>query len=1489
MPSQHYQNIKDIGSATGQTIAQYYNENDLDNLEIVHGYMQSPLFGKSDYDRVELHVYDASNKYLLSTHEAEGWNISTDEEGTPTADLSYYKNLIDLGFINGTFTTVYNFHRDVVGRSTGPKFKVHSISKDRTEVRIIPTDVEGNLDDSNPELEDFYSRYQKLKSTSAVQGPYNYAAIPNNPLWTQIQINFGYNKIHTATSWLIDDIFPPDPDEPHTILLKLYNPLPKDINLTDRCWLVAEATQPVINKVLLDVPALRCKSSLAGPNFDLCLDTTPRVQTGYRSYDQLLGDDKDVRSEILNSYSSSLDGAKLNIDYACFENYTHFSSAEKRIDNFVYKLKLISGYDKQAQKFDYSDHAAQDIYIYEYTGSLGTKYVKQYIKRWVDRKVKLINEFDDFEKWLYFESGSVSKYITSTGSRGGGEYDWSRSVITPYPKLSGSLKNDLWTEDYYDWSLDQLFDWAVHAIFIPGPNYELLNVTHSKSTNWHTTAIASASAYDKQNSNLLRKAVPEFIGDSNKDANDTYLNFLDLTGQAHDIWWTYTKHFTDISNRHHNENYDNKIGMSDDIVYHIANASGMRLTEGDPNQELWKYKLGKTAEGTRLQNSPTGSIRTLTNKQRTVETWRRIVNNLPFLLKTKGTKIGTRGLINCYGIPEHILPIYEYGSSKKSEQSTLFEQSNFKYCLNFHKSQSISTYWGPHDKTRGKITSSAITPNVVEFRTWPYPNIKTDKQSLWQVNNDMGVILHRSHSSVIKPNGQPESYTEYGHFSLIMSSSLADGVGGYYSASTGKAKIFESSNTKEQGNGWWTIMLSRKATSSDPIPGGVYHSSSKFTYELVAMRGEYGVIDQAVSASFGVTGSFWSSSFNDTWSGSLQSNKRAHLGGRVNSVSNPSDIYGGHENHALFGEPFSGSMQELRYYARPISQSVLQDHTLSPEMYSSNVGINTYDDLLARYKLSDEANHFTRSIFYHNASSSVNIESLHPDQRTGSRNWNNNTFELRATANNFPNKNYYGYVEENYYTNTPEAGPNSYTSDKVRYEENKLLRHLSPTSRAEKPTSDKYSLDSNKLGIYFSPTDQINKDIFDHIGGLPLDNYLGDPREEFEDSYSELKHLNRKYWKKYTDTQNKQTYLDELKLYDMSLFTMLKRMLPARANADLGVVIQPHFIERAKLPSRGKIQVQGDTKVQNIATNASSFIKYKHPTTIVNVKTQVKQTGFNLQPQTITGKLGGSLTPPKGLGTSAPAQYNSILKGFSAMPQQSTLAGQTNFAGRSSPKENSTTINGVIGAAESPIIILSDQTIKSTGTGVDRITQVNSSNVVSHTGVQIGSFETQLAGTVKVRSLRNVNGVTKTPYSHTSIIKSGSDGAYITASTPTYKAEATSSHICAYRRSEYKKVASYFYTTAKSASRGKGYETGGSNNRWAYSQSLKWAEVQDYNITGTERAARLRYKGAQLTGPDFNVDSKFTIDHGPVVSFTIGDPNTLISSDAGFGGNLSIE
>jgi hypothetical protein len=1488
-----YSNTGDIGVVNGELRAQYYTSNKLHLLDPINGYLQSPSFGISEFDRVELHVYDIDKNLLSSNHKVDGWSIDSDSDGAPQANININADLRDAGYNQGVFNVVYNFHRDAAGAPIGPKFKVEAISKSRTEVRLIATDL--LEDDTSDELiETFYSRFQKLKTTSTVQAPYNVSAIPNNPLWTNMSINFGFNRIHLITAWVIDDIFPLTSDQPETILLKLLNPLPLNITPDQIGWLVAEATQPAINQVQLDSEIEFSSNTVRGANFDLDLDEAPRVQSEYKSYSDVLGSDSDVQSNLINNFSSSLDGVRLNIDYSVLENFVHFSSAEARVQNFIYKLKQIRNFDNQARKYEYSEYPASDVYIYEYTGSHGSKYVKKYQKTWVDKKVTLINNFDDFEKWLYFESGSKAKYSTSSGSRGGGARDWSRSSLQPYPKLSGSFKNDLWTEDYLDWNLDQIFDWAVHSIFIPGPNYELLSLKNAEASTWIADTVASSSAFDKQNPNILQKTVPQYLSDTGKEQNETYLRFLDLVGQSHDVSWTYTKYFTKLNSRLQNTNYENKVGVSDDVIYHIGKSYGMNLVEGDPNQELWHYRLGQSSQGIVTQNNPANPIKTLSSKQRTSEVWKRIVTNLPFLLKAKGTAAGVRGIINCYGIPEHILPINEYGSSKRSEQVTRYKDHKFTYCLNF-TSQSIATKWAPHKDVVSALTPTATTPNAVELRVWPNPTpqginspIASFSQSLWQVNNDMGIILHRSHSNTKKVNGQPEGLTEFGHFELVMSQSrTATSVNanqmspdGYVHVKTGKAKIFQKTNKKESGQGWWTLLLNRKLGSTV----NANHSSSRFEYELSAVRAEYGTVDQHVSCSLRVTSSgigkgqdngYTSASINNSWSGSLPSLKTAYLGGFV-TASNPASY--NLSMHGSFGDTFNGSIQELRYYANALSSSTLINHVLAPEMYSSNIGTDSYSELLLRLKLSEKKNHWSGSAGMNSNSASVIISSTQPNQHTG-KYWDTfKTHIVSGTAFNFPNFANYGYVEQNSYIDTPELGPNNYTSNKIRIEENKLIRHLSSEGRAEAPSSDKYALDSNNLGVYFSPTDQVNDDIFNHIGGQQLDNYIGDPQEANSDNYSSLHILNNSYWKKYTGDNNKATYLNELKQYDMSMFTMIHKHLPARANSTLGVIIEPHFLERSKARSRGKLTITGDTKPQNIATDVKSFIKVKQATTIKSAKPQVVQVGFTLQPQVITAKIKPITVTSTG---------NALLNKISGAPQVVS----TNIT----QGPVTTVIPAIIKSpAGKSIFRLSNENKDSVAKGTHVVTQVNASNVPSHLSNQSSDG---INGSVSVT--RKTAGST---YSFKSLFSPKGVNTPITVSTPDYKASASLQHISEYTPSVTRMTNVYHYYSAsieykagdvshgtaklkdgaKSSSFGKSYEDGGSVNLFAYSKSLKPAQVSDYNLENR------RYQGTQISAIDFNINSSDD-SREPVVSFTIGDPNILINSDAGFGGNLTIE
>ena len=67
-----------------------------------------------------------------------------------------------------------------------------------------------------------------------------------------------------------------------------------------------------------------------------------RRATELKNYNDLITTDPKLQNEIVDKYiSGSKKPVDLNIDYTKFENYVNFSSAEKRLKNFKYKIQQI--------------------------------------------------------------------------------------------------------------------------------------------------------------------------------------------------------------------------------------------------------------------------------------------------------------------------------------------------------------------------------------------------------------------------------------------------------------------------------------------------------------------------------------------------------------------------------------------------------------------------------------------------------------------------------------------------------------------------------------------------------------------------------------------------------------------------------------------------------------------------------------------------------------------------------------------------------------------------------------------------------------------------------------------------------------------------------------------------------------------------------------------------------------------------------------------
>ena len=101
--------------------------------------------------------------------------------------------------------------------------------------------------------------------------------------------------------------------------------------------------------------------------------------------------------------------------------------------------------------------------------------------------------------------------------------------------------------------------------------------------------------------------------------------------------------------------------------------------------------LGVETDGTLYQS---GSLKSKPREEIVKETWRRIVNTIPMLYKTKGTARSVKALLATYGIPQAFLQIREFGGPTVPTRRNVYERERFVNKLEVSATEYISNPWG---------------------------------------------------------------------------------------------------------------------------------------------------------------------------------------------------------------------------------------------------------------------------------------------------------------------------------------------------------------------------------------------------------------------------------------------------------------------------------------------------------------------------------------------------------------------------------------------------------------------------------------------------------------------------------------------------------------------------------------------------------------------------------------------------------------------------
>ena len=844
-------------------------------------------------------------------------------------------------------------------------------------------------------------------------------------------------------------------NSPYSIIFKLNAPVPTGINVGGFLWLAQQVSDSINDSITIVPPKNQGnKTLIAGPNWDINTKQTTATATQYKDWDDILTTNTETSQGIINKMLSSsfLEGIALNVDYRQFNNHIHFGSATERLQNFKYKVQLLENYDSRIQALTTGLSGLL-------SGSASSSiYYKNNVVDAQTKKAALLGSMDGYEKYLLYESSSYE-------SSSYGEF-----YPSTWPKANSTK---------------------------PYTNY---SYTSSQAQNWFDGMIASASVYDQNNDNALYKLIPSHI--INDPSNDQYVLFTQMIGHYFDLMFTYVKQMNKLTDRQESV----LEGFSKELVYHVSRNLGVDFENGASIDELWSYALGTDTTGS------LASTFAISTEDKTKEIWKRIVNNLPHLLKTRGTERGIRALINCFGIPQTILRIREYGGAEASfETKTDFQYERFFYSTTVgyngqtsgQAAQLISVPWQP-------LSSSGLLPMAVELRV-KMATSQSKTQTILEVPNQWKVEAFQSGSG--------------GYLGFYLSGSQ-----GWYTSSV-SCSIYD-------GN--FHLINLQRSSITDATSSGVTQ-----TYTLSIRDTNYQKVTARYSASLtvvgGSTGSSYLQKFNTQgtlWipgSGSFPA-----------ATSQSMNI-------------LSGSVQELRYWTQPLQDSILDNHALAPTSFQGNLAdthtgsTSSFYDLAFRLCLGAD-NKKTNLV----ATSS--IASQHPNQTING---------LSGSFYNFSGS-YYNPIVEIHSLEWPDLGGNRSVSNKIKIDTTTLSsgNQLYRNTKTEVALSDNNPIDSPRLGVYLSPLNEINQDIAEQFGGLSIDDFIGNPADIVNETYPDLEKLQREYFKKYTKKAGAQNYIRLLKNFDAALFKLIKKFVPYRANTQVGLVIEPTILQRSKVPTK---------------------------------------------------------------------------------------------------------------------------------------------------------------------------------------------------------------------------------------------------------------------------------------------------------------------------------
>ena len=822
-------------------------------------------------------------------------------------------------------------------------------------------------------------------------------------------------------------------NQPKSLVLKLYEPLPTSIDENQTVWISKVQSIPIIEQITI-VNDVVNECTLLTPNFSLDLGD----DIGYQILDDLISSGSVTSTDLVSNYISSSGFSLQNLNL-----------------QFVTSSQILTGSEETGQYY------VEGQYSYAWNNFVKYSSATERVDNFY-YKVQLIENYN--LKYNTLLSGSSSSSL---------------SVVNERNRITTQINN-------VKQGFDAFEKWLYESSSGDGLTYPKVNNTgsllssiDSNVIDWYTGIYESASVYDLYNKSSFVNNLPQHIV-IDEEGQD-FILFFNMVGQHFDILWTHIKGIEQSKKLEHKY----QTGIKDDLVYHMLESLGWDADMGAKSQLLWEYAFGKHSDGTQISS--------MSGKQRQQEIWRRLLNNLPYINKHKGTKRALHAAMACYGIPASLLTIMEFGGPQdpQTNATTKFTFEDRTAALSFSGSSQISVDWKEYNNDY---------PNSVELRinTQEKQNQVLAKTDGWKLEIESGSNnLGRIKFTISGSGVETSSYTDY--------------VPVFY-------------------DDYYHITINKN------------ESGSKEIFEVYINEAFNGRIRNQSSSSLTLT----------TGSTSWKTGSELNIGG--------------------IQPYFTGSIDEFRLWKNALSESRIENHTLVPDAIDGNhISASTLDLLF-------------RNDFEYPKNRGVDLEIKNVSY--------NQSYQTSSVASGFTSIPAYPYnyipYDRDVTAVIPQTGFNF--SNKFRFETQYDLQgnqvsfdstfglNLDYKSRATKKSLDSAPIDTDRLGLFFSPIKEINMDILKSLGNFNIDDYIGNPQDEYSYEYSDLKRLRNYYFQRFDLNFNE--YIQLVRYIDKSLFDTLESLVPARAKVSSGLLIEPHILERSKIKWKKPTSERGDYEVK---------------------------------------------------------------------------------------------------------------------------------------------------------------------------------------------------------------------------------------------------------------------------------------------------------------------